>query len=106
LCADWGLLGEGLLGEQRFCIVWELLEHRANRQWKAHPDVAMEQRMQKLLNSRGQEQKGQIGTEELSQNVAGLGPSNRKGRGKWQGRGAKIHGDSAAVRRFCGAVGE
>jgi hypothetical protein len=46
--------------------------------------------MQKLLNSRGQEQNGQIGTEELSQNVAGLRPSNRKGRGKWQGRGAKM----------------
>jgi hypothetical protein len=55
---------------------------------------------------------GQIGTEELSQNVAGLGPSNRKGRGKWQGRGTRMlalysrHGDSAAVRRFCGAVEE
>jgi hypothetical protein len=91
--------------------MWELLEHRANQQWKAHPDVETEQHMQKQLNSRGQEQNGQIGTEELSQNVAGLEPSN-KGEGKWQGRGARMlalysrHGDSAAVRRFCGAVGE
>jgi hypothetical protein len=91
--------------------MWELLEHRASRQWKAHPDVATEQHMQKLLNPRGQEKSSQIGTEELSQNVAGLGSSNRKERKKWQGWGASMltfysrHGDSAAVRRFCGAVG-
>ncbi|KAJ7870139.1 hypothetical protein B0H14DRAFT_2571399 [Mycena olivaceomarginata] len=87
--------------------MWELFEHRANQQWKAHPDVATEQHMQKLLNSREQEQNGQIGTQELSQNVAGLRPSNRKGRGKWQGRRARMlvlysrHGDSAA-REMCG----
>jgi hypothetical protein len=92
--------------------MWELLEHRESRQWKAHPDIATEQRMQKLLNPRGQKKSSQIGTEELSKNIAGLEPSNRKGRGKWQGWGARMltlysrHGDSAAVRRFCGAVGE
>ncbi|KAJ7850228.1 hypothetical protein B0H13DRAFT_1905801 [Mycena leptocephala] len=72
------------------------------------PIQTLQQNMQKLLNSRGQEQNGQIGTKELSQNVAGLGLLNQKGRGKWQGREARmlalysLHGDSAAVRRFCG----
>jgi hypothetical protein len=61
--------------------------------------------MQKLLNSRRQGQSGQIGTEELSQNVAGLGRQIERGggngrdgeRGCWPFK-YSCYGDSAAVR--------